>query len=98
MSVDVVLGLQRGDEGKGRIVDLLAANYQVVARFNGGPNAGHTVANGDAEPLHLHQLPSGINRPGVINVIGNGTLLDPIRLLDEIHEVEAAGIAISPDN
>lgn len=94
----MVLGLQRGDEGKGRIVDLLAAEYDIVARFNGGPNAGHTVANGDAEPLRLHQLPSGIARPGVLNVIGNGMLLDPIRLLDEIREVEAAGIKVTPDN
>ena len=99
MSVDVVIGLQRGDEGKGRVVDLLAAKYKVVARFNGGPNAGHTVANGDmAEPLRLHQLPSGIARPDVLNVIGNGMLLDPIRLLAEIDEVTAAGIKISPKN
>ncbi len=99
MSVDVVIGLQRGDEGKGRIVDLLAAEYKVVARFNGGPNAGHTVANGNvAEPLRLHQLPSGIARPDVLNVIGNGMLLDPIRLLAEIEEVTAAGIKISPKN
>jgi adenylosuccinate synthase len=98
MPVDLVLGLQRGDEGKGRIVDLMAAQYNVVARFNGGPNAGHTVANGDGEPLRLHQLPSGVARPGVLNVIGNGMLLDPIRLLDEIRDVEAAGIKISPDN
>src|SRR5687767_1647996 len=98
MSVDIVLGLQRGDEGKGRIVDLIAGQYDVVARFNGGPNAGHTVANGNAAPLKLHQLASGVARPDVLNVIGNGTLLDPIRLLDEIREVQEAGVAVSPGN
>jgi adenylosuccinate synthase len=98
MSIDIVLGLQRGDEGKGRIVDVMAGEYDLVARFNGGPNAGHTVANGDAEPLKLHQLPSGIARPEVTNVIGNGMLLDPIRLLDEIKDVQSAGVAVSPEN
>jgi adenylosuccinate synthase len=98
MPIDIVLGLQRGDEGKGRIVDLIAGQYDIVARFNGGPNAGHTVANGDADPLKLHQLPSGISRPGVLNIIGNGTLLDPIRLIEEIREVQEAGVAVSPDN
>jgi adenylosuccinate synthase len=98
MSVDIVLGLQRGDEGKGRIVDLIAGQYDIVARFNGGPNAGHTVANGSAPPLKLHQLPSGVSRQGVLNVIGNGTLLDPIRLLGEIREIQAAGVEISPGN
>jgi adenylosuccinate synthase len=98
MSVDIVLGLQRGDEGKGRIVDLMASEYDIVARFNGGPNAGHTVANGDREPLKLHQLPSGIARPEVLNIVGNGMLLDPIRLLDEIKDVVNAGVAVSPNN
>ncbi|HET8669323.1 MAG TPA: adenylosuccinate synthase [Candidatus Saccharimonadales bacterium] len=98
MSVDIVLGLQRGDEGKGRIVDLLASEYDIVARFNGGPNAGHTVANGGGEPLKLHQLPSGIARPDVVNVIGNGMLVDPILLLEEITEVVEAGVAITPQN
>lgn len=98
MPVDLVLGLQRGDEGKGRIVDLIAGQYDIVARFNGGPNAGHTVANGAADPIRLHQLPSGIARPKVRNVVGNGMLLDPIRLLAEMEEVKAADVAISPDN
>jgi len=98
MAVDIVLGLQRGDEGKGRIVDLIAGQYDIVARFNGGPNAGHTVANGKAEPLRLHQIPSGIARQNVLNVIGNGALLDPIRLLAEIDEVRAAGVTVSPEN
>jgi adenylosuccinate synthase len=98
MPVDIVLGLQRGDEGKGRIVDLIAGQYDIVARFNGGPNAGHTVVNGNAGPLKLHQLPSGVARPDVLNVVGNGALLDPIRLLDEIIEVQGAGVQISPAN
>jgi adenylosuccinate synthase len=98
MSVDIVLGLQRGDEGKGRIVDLIAGQYDIVARFNGGPNAGHTVANGNAAPLKLHQLPSGVARQGVLNVVGNGALLDPIRLINEISEIQAAGVAVSPAN
>jgi adenylosuccinate synthase len=99
MSVDIVLGLQRGDEGKGRIVDLIAGQYDIVARFNGGPNAGHTVANGNAaEPLRLHQLPSGIARQGVLNIVGNGTLLDPIRLVAEMEEVRGMGVAVSPEN
>lgn len=98
MAVDIVLGLQRGDEGKGRIVDVLAARYDLVARFNGGPNAGHTVANGNKEPLKLHQLPSGIAHTKVQNVIGNGMLVDPIRLLDEIDEVRAGGVVVSPKN
>lgn len=98
MPVDVVLGLQRGDEGKGRIVDLIANNYKLVARFNGGPNAGHTVANNGGPPLRLHQLPSGIARPDTLNVIGNGMLLDPLRLVREIDETRAAGIDVSPEN
>jgi adenylosuccinate synthase len=96
--VDVVLGLQRGDEGKGRIVDLLAENYDIVARFNGGPNAGHTILFKGSIPLKLHQLPSGVSRPGILNVIGNGTYVDPIRLLGEIAEIQSAGVTITPQN
>jgi adenylosuccinate synthase len=86
MAVDVVLGLQRGDEGKGRFVDLLAAQYEMVARFNGGPNAGHTIADDNLE-LRLHQIPSGITSPGVTNIIGNGSYVDPIKLIAELDEV-----------
>jgi adenylosuccinate synthase len=75
MFVDVVLGLQRGDEGKGRVVDLMAKDYQAVARFNGGANAGHTVVLNDTV-LRLHQVPSGIIYPNKINIIGNGCLVD----------------------
>lgn len=95
--VDIVLGLQRGDEGKGRIVDLLSKDYDVVARFNGGPNAGHTIAYGD-HSIALHQVPSGIRHPGTLSLIGNGALLDVVRLAEEVDTLLAAGIAVSPDN
>lgn len=98
MAIDVVLGLQRGDEGKGRFVDLLTADYDVVARFNGGPNAGHTIARKGAEPLKLHQIPSGITYAGVVNVIGNGSYVDPVKLLDEIDDLRRAGVEVSADN
>jgi len=96
MSVDIVLGLQRGDEGKGRFVDLLAARYDVVARFNGGPNAGHTIAREGAETLKLHQVPSGIAHPNVVSVVGNGALVDPLKLWAEIRDIERGGIEVSP--
>ena len=74
--IDVLLGLQWGDEGKGKMVDYLANKYQVVARFQGGPNAGHTLLfNG--KKYVLHTVPSGIFRMGVLNLIGNGVVLDP---------------------
>lgn len=88
MAVDVVLGLQRGDEGKGRFVDLLAPHYDIVARFNGGPNAGHTIAD-DTLELRLHQIPSGITSEGVLNVIGNGSYVDPLKLLAELNDVKS---------
>ena len=77
MKVDVLLGLQWGDEGKGKIVDVLAPGYQVVARFQGGPNAGHTLEF-DGKKHVLHQVPSGVFRPEVLNIIGNGLVLDPV--------------------
>lgn len=83
MKVDVLLGLQWGDEGKGKIVDVLAPRYQVVARFQGGPNAGHTLEF-DGFKHVLHQIPSGIFRPDVTNIIGNGVVLDPIIFRKEI--------------
>jgi adenylosuccinate synthase len=84
MPVDVLLGLQWGDEGKGKIVDVLAPQYQVVARFQGGPNAGHTLEF-DGFKHVLHQIPSGIFRPDCQNVIGNGVVLDPIIFRKEIE-------------
>ena len=88
MPVDVILGLQWGDEGKGKIVDFLADHYQIVCRFQGGPNAGHTLyING--QKFVLHTIPSGIFRTNVTNVIGNGVVLDPITLEKEIHQIIA---------
>lgn len=81
--VDVLLGLQWGDEGKGKIVDVLAPQYQVVARFQGGPNAGHTLEFNGFKHV-LHQIPSGIFRPDILNIIGNGVVLDPIVFRREI--------------
>lgn len=81
--MDVLLGLQWGDEGKGKIVDVLAPKYEIVARFQGGPNAGHTLEF-DGFKHVLHQIPSGIFRPQILNIIGNGVVLDPIVLKKEI--------------
>lgn len=80
--LDVVLGLQWGDEGKGKIVDVLADNYNVVARFQGGPNAGHSLHFGETSFV-LHSVPSGIFREGSVNIIGNGVVLDPIIFEEE---------------
>jgi len=82
--VDILLGLQWGDEGKGKIVDVLAPEYKVVARFQGGPNAGHTLEF-EGKKHVLHQIPSGIFRPDSINIIGNGVVLDPIIFKKEIE-------------
>src|SRR6187399_3687027 len=88
-----VLGAQWGDDGKGKIVDLLTPHFSVVARYQGGHNAGHTVyVNGRKFVLHL--IPSGILHPGVICIIGNGVVVDPQALFAEIDELAAAGIAI----
>jgi len=98
-SLDVIVGLQRGDEGKGRFVDLLAADYQVIARANGGANAGHTIIpKRGGEHLALHQVPSGVAYPGKLNVIGNGVYVDPPRLLAEIEVIRKSGLEVSPDN
>ena len=91
--VDVILGLQWGDEGKGKIVDYFAPNYDVVARFQGGPNAGHTLyVNG--KKVVLHQIPSGIFHQDKINLIGNGVVLDPVTLKRECETVAAMGIDV----
>ncbi len=85
--MDVLLGLQWGDEGKGKIVDFLAPKYDIIARFQGGPNAGHTLEfNGHKHVLH--QIPSGIFRDGIINVIGNGVVLDPVILKKELEKLD----------
>lgn len=93
MQVDVILGLQWGDEGKGKIVDYLADNYDIIARFQGGPNAGHTLVI-DGKKRVLHTIPSGIFREGKINFIGNGVVIDPITLLKEIDTLENDGIPV----
>lgn len=87
MSVDVLLGLQWGDEGKGKIVDVLAPKYDVVARFQGGPNAGHTLEFDGIKHV-LHQIPSGIFRSEIKNVIGNGVVLDPVIFKKEIDALD----------
>ena len=89
--VDVILGLQWGDEGKGKIVDFFAPNYDLVARFQGGPNAGHTLYVGDKK-IVLHQIPSGIFHQNTINLIGGGVVLDPVTLKKECEKVAAFGI------
>jgi adenylosuccinate synthase len=89
--VDVILGLQWGDEGKGKIVDFFAKEYDLVARFQGGPNAGHTLYVNDKKVV-LHQIPSGIFHSGIINLIGNGVVLDPITLKKECDTVASFGI------
>ena len=87
MKVDVLLGLQWGDEGKGKIVDVLTPQYDVVARFQGGPNAGHTLEF-DGKKVVLHTIPSGIFRENIINVIGNGVIIDPFIMLNkEIKQI-----------
>lgn len=89
--VDVILGLQWGDEGKGKIVDYFARNYDVIARFQGGPNAGHTLYIGNKKVV-LHQIPSGIFHEDKINLIGNGVVLDPVTLKKECEAVAALGV------
>ena len=92
-----IVGINWGDEGKGRMVDLLTEDFDVVVRYQGGGNAGHTVINEKGE-FALHLLPSGIFRDGVVNILGNGVALDPENLWTEIQEVAAKGVAITPDN
>lgn len=92
-NVDVVLGLQWGDEGKGKIVDVLAERYNVIARFQGGPNAGHSIQSGD-QSFVLHSVPSGIFRKGTDNLIGNGVVLDPIIFRKECTELEKMGVPV----
>ena len=95
MKVDVLLGLQWGDEGKGKVVDVLTPKYDIIARFQGGPNAGHSLEFNNIKHV-LHTIPSGIFRPNQINIIGNGVVIDPIvfkketdtlrTLVDDIEE------------
>ncbi len=93
MKVDVLLGLQWGDEGKGKVVDVLTPAYDVVARFQGGPNAGHTLEF-DGRKCVLRSIPSGIFQDNTINVIGNGVVLDPVLFREEAEALEATGVDI----
>lgn len=94
MKMDVLLGLQWGDEGKGKVVDYLAPDYEMVARFQGGPNAGHTLEFDGIKHV-LHQIPSGIFRPNIKNIIGNGVVLDPVVLRKEIEALKKFNINFS---
>ena len=90
-----IVGLQWGDEGKGKVVDMLAAEFDVVARYNGGANAGHTVVVGD-QKYALHLMPSGVLYPGRVNVLGNGVVIDPEQLVKEITGLSERGLRIDP--
>ena len=91
MKVDILLGLQWGDEGKGKVVDVLTPRYDAVARFQGGPNAGHTLEF-DGKKYVLRSIPSGIFQENQVNIIGNGVVLDPVLFEEEARALEASGI------
>jgi adenylosuccinate synthase len=93
MGVDVLLGLQWGDEGKGKIVDVLTPQYDIIARFQGGPNAGHTLEFEGIKHV-LHTIPSGIFRNDVMNIIGNGVVIDPVILKKEIKQLEKLNVDV----
>jgi adenylosuccinate synthase len=92
--VDVILGLVFGDEGKGKIIDLISHDYDIVARFNGSDNAGHSIVIDNKKHV-LHLIPSGVFRPNCINIIGNGCLINPISFVDEINKLKEIGIDIT---
>ncbi|MFA8433584.1 MAG: adenylosuccinate synthase [Marinifilaceae bacterium] len=94
MKVDVLLGLQWGDEGKGKVVDVLTPQYELITRFQGGPNAGHTLEFNDIKHV-LHTIPSGIFRDDKINVIGNGVVIDPVIFKKEIDGIKKLGIDLT---
>ena len=91
MSIDLLLGLQWGDEGKGKIVDVLTSKYKIIARFQGGPNAGHTLVFNNKKHV-LHTIPSGIFHKNKINIIGNGVVIDPVILKNELKNLELEGV------
>src|SRR5437016_7910904 len=93
----VVVGSQWGDEGKGKIVDWLSEQADIVVRFQGGHNAGHTLVV-DGTTFKLSLLPSGIIRPGKLSVIGNGVVIDPAALIEEIDRISTQGVEVTPDN
>ena len=91
MKIDLILGLQWGDEGKGKIVDVLTSGYDIIARFQGGPNAGHTLEF-DGIKHDLHTIPSGIFHDGKLNIIGNGVVIDPVIFEKEIEKLKALNV------
>src|ERR1700752_5288882 len=93
----VVVGSQWGDEGKGKIVDWLSERADIVVRFQGGHNAGHTLVI-DGVTYKLSLLPSGVLRPGKLSILGNGVVLDPWAFLDELDRIRGAGVEVNPDN
>ena len=95
MKVDVLLGLQWGDEGKGKVVDVLTPRYDLVARFQGGPNAGHTLEF-EGKKYVLRSIPSGIFQQGRTNIIGNGVVLDPVLFREEAEALGESGADIRP--
>ena len=97
MSNCAIVGINWGDEGKGRMVDLLTQDYDVVVRYQGGGNAGHTVMN-ERGKFALHLLPSGIFREGVVNILGNGVAVDCESLWTEMQDVIAKGVPVTPEN
>ena len=97
MACTAIVGINWGDEGKGRMVDLLTEQIDIVVRYQGGGNAGHTVINEHGK-FALHLLPSGIFRKNVVNILGNGVAMDPESLLNEIRDVEAKGVKVTPAN
>ena len=98
MPVTVIEGAQRGDEGKGRFADMLAEEHDIVARYGGCPNAGHTIVLPDGEKFKFHGLPSGFANEHVVNVIGRGALVHASRLVAEIEGLEERGIEVTPEN
>ena len=97
MACTAIVGINWGDEGKGRMVDLLTEQFDIVVRYQGGGNAGHTVINEHGK-FALHLLPSGIFRKNVVNILGNGVAMDPESLMNEIRDVAGKGVAVTPEN
>jgi len=96
--IDAVVGLQRGDEGKGRFVDMMTSDYSHVARFNGGPNAGHTVVTPEGREFKLHTVPSGIAHQDKVSVVGDGVFIDVIKFNGEIDYLIGEGLEVTPEN
>lgn len=91
--MDVLLGAQWGDEGKGKVIDVLAPRYEVIARFQGGPNSGHTLVFEGRKHV-LHTIPSGVFRKGTVNLVGNGVVIDPVIFMKEVKELEVVGVDV----